>query len=103
MRKEVDSLYKNHTWDLVPLPKGYKTICCRWIFKKKETTHVSYGGHYKARLISKGHNQNEGINLNQIFSYVARHTLIRVLLAMEAFHDIEFEQVDVKTVFYMKI
>ena len=38
MQKEMESLHKNGTWDLVKLPKGKKAVCCKWVFKRKEGT-----------------------------------------------------------------
>jgi hypothetical protein len=35
MVKEMESLYKNETWDLVKLPSGRKPIGSKWVFKKK--------------------------------------------------------------------
>ena len=34
--KEMESLQKNKTWELVKLPKGKKAIGCMWIFHKKK-------------------------------------------------------------------
>ena len=31
---EIYSIMSNHTWELVDLPPGAKTIGCRWIFKR---------------------------------------------------------------------
>jgi hypothetical protein len=36
MHDEMESLEKNGTWDLVQLPKGKKTVRCKWTFKRKE-------------------------------------------------------------------
>ncbi|KAG8501427.1 hypothetical protein CXB51_003754 [Gossypium anomalum] len=36
MQEEMESLYKNKTWDLVKLPKGKKTVRCKWVFKRKK-------------------------------------------------------------------
>ena len=33
MESEFQSLIDNKTWELVPLPKGHKSIGCKWIFK----------------------------------------------------------------------
>uniref|UniRef100_A0AAV1TVM9 Reverse transcriptase Ty1/copia-type domain-containing protein n=1 Tax=Peronospora matthiolae TaxID=2874970 RepID=A0AAV1TVM9_9STRA len=30
---EFDSLQRNDTWEIVPLPKGRKAIGCRWVFR----------------------------------------------------------------------
>lgn len=38
----------------------------------------------------------KGIDFNEVFSHVVRHTSIRVLLAL---FDLELEQLDVKTAF----
>ena len=54
---------------------------------------------YKARLVAKGFSQKEGVDFNEIFSPVVRHTSIRVFLAIVANQDLELEQLDVKTAF----
>ncbi|RDX66705.1 hypothetical protein CR513_54498, partial [Mucuna pruriens] len=35
INSELDSITSNHTWKLVDLPKGSKTIDSKWIFKRK--------------------------------------------------------------------
>ena len=40
--------------------------------------------------------QKEGIDYNEIFSSVVKHTSIRMLLAIVAQFDLELEQIDVK-------
>jgi hypothetical protein len=60
MHDKMESLEKNGTWDLVQLPKGKKTVRCKWIFKRKEER-------YKARLVAKGYNQIPGIDFNDVF------------------------------------
>jgi len=35
MNEERQSLAKNGTWELVPLPKGVKPMGYKWVFKKK--------------------------------------------------------------------
>ena len=54
---------------------------------------------YKARLVSKGYSQVLGVDFNDIFSPVLKHSSIRVLLALVAMHDLELKQLDVKTTF----
>jgi len=50
-------------------------------------------------LVIRGCNQKKGIDYNELFSPVVRHTSIRVLLAFVALFDLELEQLDVKTTF----
>ena len=54
---------------------------------------------YHARLVVKGYTQKECIDFNEIFSLVVRLTTVRVVLAMCATFDLNFEQLDVKTAF----
>ena len=51
----------------------------------------------KAR--SKRIGQKEGINYNEVFSPVVKHTSIRILLALVAEYELELAQLDVKTIF----
>lgn len=99
MEEEMESLSKNSTWELVRLPLGRKIITCRWVFKRKEGITAAEGVKYKARVVARGFSQREGVDYNEIFSPVVRHTSIRVLLAMVAHQDLELEQLDVKTAF----
>lgn len=99
MGDEMESLYKNQTWELAIKPAGRKIVTCKWVFKKKEGISPAEGIKYKARLVARGFTQREGIDYNEIFSPVVRHTSIRVLLAIVAHQDLELEQLDVKTAF----
>ena len=35
MMEDMSSLYKNDNWKLLELPKGRKTIDCKWVFAKR--------------------------------------------------------------------
>ncbi|KAG8501609.1 hypothetical protein CXB51_003912 [Gossypium anomalum] len=54
---------------------------------------------YKARLVAKGYSQILGVDFTDVFSLVVKHSSIRVLLGIMAMHDLELEQLDVKTIF----
>ncbi|KAG8496510.1 hypothetical protein CXB51_008987 [Gossypium anomalum] len=91
---------KTKTWDLVKLPKGKKTVRCKWMFKKKEGTSEVKEPRYKARLVAKGYSQIPRVDFIDVFSLVLKHSSIRALLGFVAMHDLELEQLDVKTVFW---
>jgi hypothetical protein len=89
---------ENQVWNLVDQPNGLKPIKCKWIYKKKkdmdENVHV-----YKARLVTKGFRQIQGIDYDETFSPVAMLKSIRIILAIAAYFDYEIWQMDVKTTF----
>ncbi|GKA82110.1 retrovirus-related pol polyprotein from transposon TNT 1-94 [Tanacetum coccineum] len=99
MKEEMSSLKKNHTWELVDQPPGQKLISCKWLYKIKEGIEGVQKPKYKARVVAWGFTQRAGIDYNEVFSHVARHTSIRVILSLTACEDYELEQLDVKTVF----
>ena len=99
MDEEMQSLHKNQTWKLVSLPKGKKAIGCKWVYAKKEGFPNKNDVRYKARLVAKGYAQTEGVDYNEVFSPVVKHSSIRILLALVAQLDMELVQLDVKTAF----
>ena len=60
MQEEMDSLHKNHTWELTPLPKGKKALHKKWVYRIKQEHDGSK--RYKARLVVKGFQQREGVD-----------------------------------------
>ena len=92
--------YKNETSKLCELPKGHRALLAKWIYKRKENIPEVKNARWKARLVVRGYNQKEGIDFNEVFSPIARHTSIRVLVAFVALFDLELEQFDVKTTFF---
>jgi hypothetical protein len=53
----------------------------------------------KARLVSKGYSQVEGLDYGEIFALVARLEAIRILLAYASSHKMKLFQMDVKSAF----
>ncbi|MCO5573975.1 hypothetical protein L7F22_027753 [Adiantum nelumboides] len=96
MKRELSSIAKNKTWELVPLPKGRKALPCKWVYKKKIASDVE---NYKARLVAKGFKQEYGVDFQEIFSPVVKMTTLRMLLALVATDNMELEQMDVITAF----
>ena len=56
MRDEMQFMLDNDVWELVDLPKGYKPIGCKWVFKTKRDNKGNVE-RYKARLVAKGYTQ----------------------------------------------
>ncbi|GJX81552.1 integrase, catalytic region, zinc finger, CCHC-type containing protein [Tanacetum coccineum] len=99
MEEETSSLKKNHTWELVDQPHGQKLVRCKWLYKIKEGSEGVQKPRYKARLVARGFTHRAGIDYNEVFSPVVRHTSIRVILSLTACEDYELEQLDVKMMF----
>jgi hypothetical protein len=66
---------------------------------KKEKKKKKKRERVKARLVAKGYSQRQGIDYDEVFSSVIRHTSIRAVLTLVANQDLKLEQLDVKTAF----
>lgn len=72
---EMDSIMSNHTREIVDLPLGSKPIGCKWVFRKKYHTDGILNT-FKARLVTKGFRQKEGIDYFDTHAPVARITTV---------------------------
>nr|GEX26882.1 ribonuclease H-like domain-containing protein [Tanacetum cinerariifolium] len=81
MNNEIDALYRNHTWTIVNLSKGRKAIRNKWIYKIKYKASGEIEI-YKARIVAKGFNQNEGFNYDETFSLIVNMVTVRCLIAV---------------------
>lgn len=108
IKDEKDSLMKNNTWTLVNECEANdsKILTNKWIFKVKEN------GQYKARLVVRGFEQENNVDLNEIFSPVVGASSLRTIIAIAAVKNYHMFKFDVKTAFlygelkdnvYMKI
>lgn len=98
MNSEMNSLKENQTWDHVNLPKGRKSLPCRWVYKVKMHPDGTVDK-YKARLVVKGYSQREGLDYDKTFSPVARLSTIRAIVAIAAKENLQLCQFDVSTAF----
>ncbi|GJU39550.1 putative ribonuclease H-like domain-containing protein [Tanacetum coccineum] len=88
---------------LVDLPLGKRAIGTKWVYKnKKDERGIVIRN--KARLVTQGYTQEEGIDYDEVFAPVARIEAIRLFLAYASFKDFVVYQMDVKSAFlYGKI
>nr|GEU32597.1 putative ribonuclease H-like domain-containing protein [Tanacetum cinerariifolium] len=75
-----------------------RAIGTKWVYEnKKDERGIVIRN--KARLVSQGHIQEEGINYEQVFAPVARIKAIRLYLAYASFMGFLVYQMDVKSAF----
>nr|GEZ69997.1 retrovirus-related Pol polyprotein from transposon TNT 1-94 [Tanacetum cinerariifolium] len=85
-------------WELVPRPDCVMIITLKWIYKVKLD---ELGGvlKNKARLVARGYLQEQGIDFEVSFAYVARLEAIRIFIAFAAHMNMTVYQMDVKFTF----
>jgi hypothetical protein len=93
-----DSSFPTNRAITVPKPKSKDVVPSKWLFKIK---HVVDGSieKYKARFVTRGFSQKEGINYEETFTPVAKYTSIRTIIALAAKMKWKLHQMDVKTAF----
>jgi hypothetical protein len=74
MQEEIDSVKRNQTWELADLPQGHRAITLKWVYKLKQNEAWEIVKH-KARLVTRGFVQQEGIDFDEVFAPVARWSL----------------------------
>ena len=98
MEDEIKSMSSKDVWDLENIPKGAKTVGCKWVYKIKYDSKGNIEK-YRARLVAKGFTQREGIDYNETFSPVSCKDSCRIIMALVAHYDLELHQMDAKTTF----
>nr|GEX08735.1 copia protein [Tanacetum cinerariifolium] len=88
---------------LVDLPKDKWANGNKWVFRnKKDKRGIVIKN--KARLVAQGHNQEKGIDYDEVFAPVARIESIRLFMVYASFKDFVVYQIYVKSAFlYEKI
>ncbi|KAG8483780.1 hypothetical protein CXB51_022619 [Gossypium anomalum] len=75
MNEELQALKKAHTWDLVNLSPDKTSIGCKWVYKNKTHSDGTIS-------VTKGYNQEYGINYEDTVAPMARLTSMCSLLAI---------------------
>nr|GEX28427.1 putative ribonuclease H-like domain-containing protein [Tanacetum cinerariifolium] len=84
--------------DQVDLPHGKRAIGTKWVYRNKKDERGIVVRN-KARLVTQGHTQEEGIDYEEVFALVARIEAIRLFLAYASFMGFMVYQMDVKSAF----
>src|SRR3954449_9064052 len=87
-------MYENKVWTLMDLPDDRQAIENKWILKRKTDADSSVTI-YKARIVTKGFRQVQGVDYDESFSLVSMLKSVRIMLAIAAFYEIW--QMDNKT------
>ncbi|KAI3669337.1 hypothetical protein L6452_40570 [Arctium lappa] len=98
MQDELNQFEALKVWRLVPKPQGKTIIGTKWVFKNKKDEDGTVIRN-KARLVTKGYRQEEGIEYDETYAPVARIEAIRMFLAYTAYKNFTVYQMDVKTAF----
>jgi len=83
MVEEYDSIVRNNVWDVVLRPVDKSVVSSWWLYKVKQAVDGNVEKH-KARFISRGFSQVEGIDYDETFAPVARYSSIKLMLALSA-------------------
>jgi hypothetical protein len=98
MEDEMRSMSTNQVGKLEEIPKGAKTVDCKWVYKIKRDSKENIDM-FKATLVAKGFTQREGIDYNETFSPASCKDSFRIIMSLMAHYDLELHQIDVKTAF----
>ncbi|KAF5345484.1 hypothetical protein D9756_011379 [Leucocoprinus leucothites] len=111
MAEELEEFTRKELFTEVARPKNHHVVGCKWVFKRKLDADGQVEC-YKARLVTQGFSQVEGIDYNETYAPVTKHATIRTLLAFAVKHQWYIHQMDAKAAFlngdldekiYMKI
>ncbi|GKE23720.1 retrovirus-related pol polyprotein from transposon TNT 1-94 [Tanacetum coccineum] len=98
MQDELHQFERLEVWELVPRPDGKNIISIKCLWKNKsDASNIVIRN--KSRLVAKGYKQEEGIDFEESFAYVARLEAVRMFVAFTAHKNITIFQMDVKTTF----
>ncbi|KAH9086225.1 hypothetical protein LEN26_020320 [Aphanomyces euteiches] len=83
MKKELDGLVANGTWEVVERPPGGNIVSHKWVFKVK----YDYTGQvdkFKARLVARGFTQRYGVDYSKTYSPVIKQASVRIIFTLGA-------------------
>jgi hypothetical protein len=97
MQEELNNFKRNEVWHLVPRP-NQNVVGTKWVFHNKQDEHGVVTRN-KARLMTKGYSQVEGLDFDETYAPVVRLESIRISLAYATYHGFKLYQMDMKSAF----
>ena len=101
MEKEISSLMKHDTWELVSIddvPRNRKIVKSRFVYTIKHNRDGTIE-RFKSRFVACGYSQIKGIDYTATFSATLRSTSFRLLCAIAAGKKLSLEHYDVTSAF----
>jgi hypothetical protein len=74
--------------ELVERPKNHNVIGTKWVFRNKQD-HDEIVVKDKARLVTQGYTQVEGLDFRETYAPVARLEVARILVGYACAHNIK--------------
>jgi hypothetical protein len=84
--KELDSLDRAGTWNVVDKVEEGKEVGSKWVFKVKRLADGSIDK-FKARLVAQGFTQRPGFDFDETYAPVIYCDFLRLLLAITIVQD----------------
>ncbi|CAG5032142.1 unnamed protein product [Parnassius apollo] len=93
--REMQTLEENNTWKICNVPENEKLLSSKWEFKIKRGD--SDFPQYKARLVARGFEQDDILDLNDCYAPVAKLSTVicRLFVAIATKHNLLIIQMDV--------
>jgi len=96
--EEIGSFYSTQTWAEVDIPEGANLMKSKWVYREKKddtgTTTV-----HRSRLVCCGYSQIHGVDYDEVFAPVIRHSTFRLILALSAHYGLYLRHLDIPKAF----
>jgi hypothetical protein len=86
VHKELDSVDRAGTWDIVNKVEGDKEVGSKWVFKVKRIAKGSINK-VKARLVGQSFTQHPSFDFDKTYVPVIHFDSLQLLLAIRPVHD----------------
>lgn len=95
---ELNQFERNNVSELFPRPKNKSIIGTKWVYRNKmDESRIVI--RKKARLLARSYCQQEGINYDETFAFVAKLEAFRIFLDFAAHKNLKVFQMDINSVF----